>query len=292
MLPPLRHFVLLLTALALAGCQQPSEITLKPAEDDTNLEIFTVAQPESTFAAASVDSSGMLPEEQMRFGALFTVTHVRYDLGDGRPTSYSYSRAFVADSIISVNSSLAGFRGRDIGPVLLNGRLMLKIEHRLLNLLAGRRDTIRSGVEYVANLGGEFQHLYTWRANPPQLGPIDESIVAPDTIVLHSPRGGSSIPRDKELLLQWKPGGGGAMSVIVSRYVEARRGFVPLAEFRARVNAGSAIVPPRILRQFPVGLYMLTFIQANRRQEIVVNQYSGKLMLQAASVYNCLVGLQ
>jgi hypothetical protein len=292
MMHPVGSIPLMLAALLFAGCQQPSEINLKPADDGTNLEVFPVAQVDTTFATASVDSSGILPEEQIRFGGLFTATHVRYDLGDGHPTSYSYSRVFVADSVVRLNNSFAGFRGRDIGPVLLNGKLMLKIDHRLISALSGRRDTLRSGVEYVANLGGEFLRQYTWKANPLLIGAIDETITAPDTIVLQSPRAGSAIPREKELILQWKAGGGGGMKVIVSRYAELRRSFVPLLEFRMKVNAGTATVPPKILKQFPVGLYMLTFIQANRRQEVVVDQYSGRLTLQAASIYNCLVGLQ
>jgi hypothetical protein len=287
-----RMVALLATAWVLTGCQQPSEIALKPADDDTNLDVYSVVQPETTFVPAAVDSSGILPEEQMKFGGLLTVTHVKYDLGDGHPTAFSYSRVFVADSIIRLNGTFAGFRGRDLGPVTLNGRLMVKVEHRLLSVISGRRDTLRSGVEYLANLGGEFLPQYTWRATPLLIGAIDESILTPDTISLLSPRAGSAIPRDKELLFQWRSGGTGKMRVIVTRYVETRKGFVSLVEFRVRVNRGSATVPAAIMKQLPPGIYLLTFIQANRREEIVVDRYTGRLTIQAASVYNCLVGLQ
>jgi len=293
MKPIARPMALMVVAWLMSGCQQPSEITLKPAEDDTNIEVSAVAQTESTFVSATVDSSGLLPAEQMRFGGWLTVTHVKYDLGDGRPTSISYSRVFVADSTLHVSGQFIGFSGKQlVGGVTVNGKQMLRIPHRIPGVSGTRGDSVDTGVEYVAYLGNEWSPIYRWQTRPAVGFTVDELIATPDTIVLLSPRAGTTIARDRELSLQWKAGGGGTMNVVVSRYAELRRAFVPLLNFRVKVNAGIARVPPRILKQFPAGTYMLTFIQANRHPDITVDRYAGTLTIQAASIYNCLVGLQ
>jgi hypothetical protein len=277
----------LLATLLLTGCHQPSEIKLAPEEDAGNLEARAVIQPDSNVAVSSVDSSGILADEQLRFGAWLTVTHLCYDDGKNVKTA-SFSRVFIADSTLRSAAGLAGFRGMFIGPILLNGSLMTPVVHRV----KGIGD---SGVEYLANLNGAFESRYRWRAIPTQVGEIDQSIDTPDTIRLTSPAAGSVIPRSKDLTLRWR-GGRGNLSVILSRYHEVRGVFIPLVEFRVRVNNGVAVVPASFLRQLPPSTlpnsYMLTFVLSTRREEIVVANYAGKLIMQAASIYNCFVSLK
>lgn len=281
---------LLVILLVASGCQQPSEVTLTPEEQSSNLEMRSIVQPDTSITLASIDSTGILPQDQLRFGGWMTVTHVTYDNGQARK-SFSYSRVLFADSTHRFNSRIVGFRGMDLGTVLLNGQPMFKIDHRLITWLSARRDTVKTGVEYVADLGGRFAPEYTWRMFPLAIGAINETILTPDTIVLLAPQGGSVIPRKKDLALQWR-GGRGNLKVVLSRYVDQKRGFAPLLEFRVRTNSGKAYIPSSVLKQLPSNLYLLTFVLSNTREEVRVGQYTGTTNIQAASVYNCYVGLQ
>jgi hypothetical protein len=66
---------LLLGALVLAGCKQPTDIELKPDVADDNLELNAVVLPDSHIAVSSVDSSAVLPYDQVRYDGLFAVAY-------------------------------------------------------------------------------------------------------------------------------------------------------------------------------------------------------------------------
>jgi hypothetical protein len=282
--------MLLVALLLMSGCQQPSEVTLTSEQQDSNLELRPIVQSDTSVSVASVDSTGILPQDQLRFGAWLTVTHVIHDNGQVR-NSFSYSRVIFSDSVVRINNKTVGFRGMDLGSVFLNSQPMFRIDHRVIAWTSVRRDTMNTGVEYVADLGGRFAPEYTWRAFPLQIGAINESITTPDTIMLESPRGGSLIQRKKDLALRWR-GGKGTLTVILSRYVDPKRGFAPLLEFRVRSNTGKAFIPASILKQLPPNLYLLTFVLSNKRETVTVQRYTGTMYIQAASIYNCYVGLQ
>jgi hypothetical protein len=280
--------------LLLGGCQHPSEVQLIPEEFQTDLDVRAVAIPDTTVTTSPVDSMAILPSDQLNFSGVFLVNRVTLDAGPGRVDSFAYSRVIVADSAVRFVNRLLGFNGIDLGAMSLNGSQMLKLPHKVLLRRPSARDSILvRGVEYVSNLAGMYQpdQLYAWTAFTLAYGRIEESVRTPDDLTVQSPLGGSIVPHDKDLIVRWK-GGNGKLSIIASRYDPAVKRSFPLLEFRSRANPGKAVIPARLLRQLPRGTgYVLTFILSNRKELEQLAGYSGKVLVQAASVYNCYIEL-
>ncbi|HSQ76905.1 MAG TPA: hypothetical protein VLT13_15190 [Bacteroidota bacterium] len=68
--------------LLAAGCRQPSDIELVSDENTTNLEAYPVVLSDTDFVAISVDSTGVLPDDQMRYNGSFVINAVTWDAGD------------------------------------------------------------------------------------------------------------------------------------------------------------------------------------------------------------------
>ena len=149
-----------LLALAIGGCKHPSEVELVDEASTTNLEAFAVSIPDSNIATASVDSSGVLPDEEIKAAAAFLINAVTWDAGSVKKT-VAYSRAFFADSVVRLSGSTVGFIGRDVGSVVLDGALMVKIPHRIPILRPVLSDSaIIRGVEYLSDLTGSYQAAF------------------------------------------------------------------------------------------------------------------------------------
>jgi hypothetical protein len=279
----------------LAGCQHPAEVQLVPEEYQTDLEVAAVAVPDTVVVTSPIDSLAVLPGDQLAFGGMFLVNKVKLDAGPGAVDSFAYSRVLVADSAVRSGARQLGFDGVDLGPMLLNGSLMLKIPHRILERRLSARDTVLfRGVEYVSVLTTTFQpnQQYTWVAAPPAYGRIEQSIRTPDDLVVESPAGGSTVPRDKDLVVRWK-GGNGKLSIIASRVDPLTKKTFPLLEFRSRANLGKAVIPARLLKQLPkTSYYVLTFILSNRKEFDAPAGFSGRGLVQAASVHNSYIVLR
>lgn len=289
-----RLWTLVCVALILGGCRQPADIELVSDDELNNIEVFPVSLPDTNITVASVDSSGILPQDQVRFAGFFTITSITWDAGIAKE-SIAYSRVFFTDSTVRALGRTVGFLGRDIGTVMLNGNLMFKIPHRIPASRIFNRDTvITSGVEYLADLSSSYQsdHVYIWSITK-NLQPVYTTLIeSPEQLTVLTPRGGGIYSRSHNLPVTWA-GGKGKLSVVLSRYDPVARQARPLLEFRIRANNGKAVLPAKLLSQLPKHTrYVLTFILANKREGQVTQPLPGKVFVQAASVYNTFVELR
>ena len=280
--------------LLAAGCRQPSDVELVSDENTTNLEAYPVVLSDTDFVAMSVDSTGVLPDDQMRYNGSFVINAVTWDAGDVIK-SVAYSRVFVADSTVRVLNRLVGFQGSDVGTVTLNSNLMLKVAHRIsLSSIFNRDTVIVRGVQYLADLTGSYQpdHLYTWVVINRLVPVLTVELETPDHLSVISPRVGTTNLRSLNLPGLWW-GGKAKMSIILSVYDPALKRTRPLLDLRVRTNNGRAVIPSKLLTQLPSGTtFVLTFVLANKVESQILQPVSGKIMAQAAFVYNSYIELR
>jgi hypothetical protein len=286
--------ILGLISLVIGGCKHPTEVELVDETVTTNLEAFAVAIPDTNIVTASIDSTGVLPDEEVNASAAFLINMVTWDAGAGRRT-VAYSRAFFADSVAKLSSSTVGFIGRDVGSVLLDGGLMLKIPHRIAVARPVLGDSVLvRGVEYLSDLTGSYQHdhAYTWTVINRLQPVLTVTEQTPEALAVLAPRGGAIHSRAVNLPISWN-GGKGKMTVIISTYDTVKKKARPLLELRVRTNNGRAVIPAKLLSQLPSGTtFLLTFVLANKTTTTVTQPVSGKVLSQAAAVYNVFVELR
>jgi hypothetical protein len=274
---------LVAVALVLAGCEQPGEVEL--TSDETDLVVTAIDLPDSSLEYQPVDSSAVLPADHQRFAGHVTVTKVRFDAGT-RVDSTALSRVYFADRTrpIKRNGRTIGFFGFNLGIVTLNSIPMLQVPHRL-------RDTT-AGFEYVQDLRASYRPntLYQWVADPIIIDPVRVSIESPDDLTVLVPRGGSRIPRDRDLEMRWT-GRGNIFIIISSRDSIAGR-LRPLIALQPRTNTGRAVLPSRVLRLLPRERYFVfSFVLANRNEATVIGRFTHEVLVQAAIVHNSFVEL-
>jgi hypothetical protein len=286
--------ILALTTVLLAACQQPSDIELQGDPRQSMLEVVSVKVPDTLVTFSAVDSCAILPDDQMNFWGRFVLLRVMLDGGPGYVSSFAYSNVLVSDSSIRTASRIMGFNGMDLGVVTLNGSLMVEVAHRIRIRTPFAPDTVLvRGVEYLADLSSNHvpNQLYTWTATSVQYGRIDVSVRSPDNLTVESPKGGSIYSRDKDLALRWT-GANGKVTIIISAFDRFSKRSFPLLELRPRENTGRALIPASLLRQLPRRQdFVFTFILSNRRDASVVQSQGGKVLVQAASVYNSYIQL-
>jgi hypothetical protein len=286
--------ILALTTVLLAACQQPSDIELQGDPRQSMLEVVSVKVPDTLVTLSPVDSCAILPDDQMNFWGRFVILRVTLDGGPGYASSFAYSNVLVSDSSIRTASRIMGFNGMDLGVVTLNGSLMVEVAHRIRIRTPFAPDTVLvRGVEYLADLSSNYvpNQLYTWTATSVQYGRIDVSVRSPDNLTVESPKGGSIHSRDRDLALQWT-GANGKVTIIISAFDRFSRRSFPLLELRPRENTGRALIPASLLRQLPRRQdFVFTFILSNRRDASVVQSQGGRVLVQAASVYNSYIQL-
>lgn len=276
------------------GCRQPSDIELVSDESTDNLEAIPVVLSDTSYVAASIDSTGVLPDDQLRFAGSFVINSVTWDAGS-ISKSIAYSRVFFADSVIRVLGRKIGFHGQDAGTVSLNGSVMLKLPHRISARKIFNRDSVLvSGVEYLAGLTDEYQpdRQYTWVVTKNLASILTVGTETPAQLTVSAPRGGTIHSRMRDLPVRWS-GGKGSLSIIVSVYDAAQKTSSPLLNLRVRKNSGSAVIPSRFLTMLPPNTtYVLTFVLANRKEIQVLQPLSGTVLTQAASIVNSYIELR
>jgi hypothetical protein len=287
--------IIVMAGLAFGGCQQPTDVRLLSESNPTDLEIVPVAKPDTLIASTPVDSAAILPSEQAVYYGQFLLHSIRLDAGPGKVDSFASSRVFLADSVVRFLVRQVGFYGIDLGPVLLNGVPLVRIPHRITLVSTSLRDTsLIGGVEYRGDLTQSYRSntQYTWTAPLSPFGALSIGIRSPDVLKVLSPAGGSSIPRNQDLLVKWT-GGNGSLRIIVSTYDPLTKRSIPVLEFRPRTNTGSGLIPASMLRQFPRGpFFVFTFILSNRLELTAIQGTGGKILVQAASVSNSYVELR
>ena len=281
--------------LFLAGCQQPADVELQTGEDISELDLVPVVRPDSIIVTSSVDTSAVLPADQVSYFGQFVVNKVTLDAGAGNTGSFAYSRVLVSDSVVRLLLRKVGYYGIDVGGVSLNGIPMVKVAHRIAVRSLLLRDTVlTSGVEYLADVTGTYQPLaqYTWSAPSTTTVAASVSIVAPGKLTVLAPRGGNVYSRAKDLIIGWS-GSGGRLQIIVSVYEPLLRRSYPILELRPRRETGKALLPASVLQQFPRGpYYVFTFILHNRKEIGIAQAPAARILVQAAEVYNSYIELR
>lgn len=173
---------------------------------------------------------------------------------------------------------------------------MLRVPHRIsIRRLLGRDTVLVRGYEYVQDLSGSFQpnQQYVWSVSAAPAGGLTQPVESPGNLTVLSPKGGTIVPRDRDLDLTWQ-GTGGRISIVISSFDPLTRRSRPLIELRLRANTGRALLPAKLLRQLPAYQkhFVFTFLLAQRQENVVVQQYSGKILVQAAAVYNSYIELR
>ncbi len=290
----MQHLTITLTivVVVLASCQQPAEVELRPDNLDDELEIYSVAEQDTTVERPAIDSTAILPNDDNRFAGLIVANKITYDAGVN-VDSAAFSRVFFADRTrpVEFQGRTVGYHGLDLDTVTLNGDPMTKILHRV-RIRKAFRDTL-VGFEYVRNLTTTFlpNTQYTWSASPQGIGPVNTSLRSPGNLTVLSPRGGSHLPKNQILNLQWT-GQGDTLLIIISSYNRISQRAKPLLVIKPKVNRNHARLMPKFLRALPGGpYYVFTFVLANRN-DILVNNYPDRVLVQSASIYNSYVEIR
>jgi hypothetical protein len=294
MTPSSRLAVLLAVLSFIAGCKQPADIELTSDSDGENLEVYSVASSDPDIATSPVDSIAVLPEEQTKHFGLFVINSVTWDDGS-TPRHLTYSRVLVGDTVARVLGRKVGVRGIDLGTLTLNGTPMVKVPHRIpVDRIFGRDTTIVFGVEYLLDLTRSYRANlpYTWTVTPVLGASRSVSIESPESLAVIAPRSGAVFSRSQNAQVRWS-GGTGKLTIIVSSYEQARNQVTPVLELKVKAANGKATLPAKLLAMLPANRYfILTFVLANRTTLDVAQPAGGKLLVQAASVYNCYVEVQ
>ncbi len=279
----------------LTGCQQPADVELQTEKNLAVMEVIPIARPDTLLVTGAVDTTAVLPSEQVSYVGQFIVNKVTLDAGPGKVNSFAYSRVVVSDSTVRYLLRLVGYNGVDLGTVLLNGNAMVKVPHQITVRSVLLRDTVLTrGVEYLADLSRTYQPaaLYTWSAPSTSTGALSVSIPAPGGLDVLSPKGGGIFSREEDMILGWK-GTGGQLQIIVSVFEPVLKRSFPILALRPRVNTGRGLLPAYVLRQFPRGsFYVFTFVLFNRKELVSVQAQSGRALIQAAEVYNSYIELR
>jgi hypothetical protein len=168
--------------------------------------------------------------------------------------------------------------------LMLNGIPMVAVIRRVGAAIAGWK--------YIGDLTSIYRanQEYRWNAPDDAVGVIGDSINTPDDLNVISPRGGTVHTRNDDLVIRWT--GGGSISIIIQSRLLSTANVAktrPLLLITPNINRGRLTLNPKILALLPKGKdFVFTFVLANRK-EVKVPRYSGKVLLQAASIYNSYV---
>jgi len=277
----------------MVSCQQPQEVELKPEEVDNQLVVKSIAEADTGLVLNPVDSSGVLPSDQYRYEGMFLISSLRYDLGQEvvRPTAFSLVYFSNRKEPIVYRGRIVGYNGLDLGMVVLNGNPMFRMFHNI-TLPWSFGDTI-AGYKYGKDL--TLSHTpnarYTWVVAPLSTAALTVSIDSPGDVNVTSPRGGSVLSRNQDLILQWKNKGN--MSIVISMIDPVSKAHKPVLNILPGPDRERAVLSSKVLRLLPPNrVYVFTFSVSNRRELVNTAQYSGRILVQAASVYNSYVELR
>ena len=269
-------------ALLLAGCEKPTQVQLA---DETDLEVEAIAESDSV-ASAPVDTLALLPREQVNYPGLISIASVRFDNGVTTETVVG-AKVALEDRTRWFFDRLGRkrFYGYFLGTVSVNGIPLLRRVRAVGNDSAGFEYV--GLVPYTPRLGYRF----IGTGSVGGVRAFDESVTAPDDLVVQSPVGGTQVRRGNPLDLRWTPQGN-PLTVIVSavRTVQGERRVIPVLSITPKKNSGRAVLPRRILDALPRGTYVLTFAVANK-DERRIQGYSGRVLVLASSICNVQINL-
>jgi hypothetical protein len=290
--------IALFLILVLAGCQKPNPVEVTMDREEPQLEVTSLAMVDTSIYTA-IDTAAVTPADQDRFAGLLLVSNITFDGGSRWGVqSIAVSSVCVTDRSrpLQVRDRIFGYYGiRLLGTnpltlVRVNGLAMREKAHRVR--VAGI--PVNFGYEYDRDVSSIYQPdlPFTWTAAPDSLGPVQVSIQSPANLTVASPVGGSFVPRNRDLRLEWI--GQGEIVIILSAYNPIGKQSKPILRMRPLVNRGHARISTSILQALPADrYYVFTFIVANRKEVRIDRGSESVLVLaQAASVHNVYVEFQ
>jgi hypothetical protein len=285
--------ILLILVPWFFGCQHPTDVQVQPDDQPDPAQVVPVVVTDTTAYHSLLDSAAITPTDQARFSAFLLVSRAQYDAGGGVVTTTTSNVLFTDPSRpLRFGGRIIGYWGFNItpslmAPITINGHKMLLVPHEIT---AANGMKYRFGWEYYWAAIGDprFDTTFTWQAVTDTVGPINVSIDGTPPLNVLSPKGGGVYSRNQNLALRWT--GGPGVTIYLSSVNLTTKDTRPLLEFKPLGTSGRIVVPANVLQALPDKRYFVfTFALTNRIENPTVSNYSGSVLVQAASVYNCFV---
>ena len=295
-------FILAFVALLwLVGCQGNSPVELALDQSAAALELKVLPAVDSTLIVdASVDTSGVMQQEEQLYPATFLVNGVKTDLGASR-SSFSYSRILLNDKGKQITDSqhkVIGYLGLDVGNAKVNTVDLPKVlrPYRTWTSFspdynAGRAYTlVDQDNQPVGNFTYASGQTYRFVADGRgSVTPFELAIASPEEITVLEPKAGSVVFKNDDLQVRWSGKVGGTFRLLISSF-DARSNVPvkPLLQVEVIEGSNSITVPAKVLKGLQAnsdGRYLFSFISMNRSVASVPG-YTGNVLVQAASIHN------
>ena len=286
--------------LLLVGCQEKSPVELALDQSASALEVKVLPAVDSTLIVdASVDTSGVMQQEEQLYPATFVVNGVKTDLGASRST-FSYSRILLNDAKkpISGSGKVIGYLGLDVGAAKVNA-VDLPKTMRPYRTGTSFDPGQNAGPAYtlvdqdnqpVGNFTYASGQTYRFVADGRgTVSPFELAISSPEEITVLEPKAGSVVFKNDDLQVRWSGKVGGTFRLLISSF-DARSNVPvkPLLLVEVIEGSNSITVPAKVLKGLQAnsdGRYLFSFISMNRSVTSVPG-YAGNVLVQAASIHN------
>ncbi|MFH0990171.1 MAG: hypothetical protein V1799_09170 [bacterium] len=305
--------ILVVTSLWLVGCQEQMPVELTLDNPDQVLQASQIVEIDSlAILDSSIDTTGVLYNEEKEYGALLLVNGVKSDLSTGRET-FSFSRIFMnwrnrpivnegkVKDYNGMPMDIAQLRrGEDTFNLPAVTRPYRTVHFSLpLPISSGRTyDSIghdKIGAQKkIYNPQGHYSFLAKGRYSTVT---ISEEIDAPSDITVTEPQSNSVIVKKENLTVRWSGAIGESFQVVMSIFSPTNHLVVkPVMKIQVQSGSNSITIPSKALQaleQSPNNRYMLSFISSNRKvKRIVDGGLEEKVLIQASSIHNIILWLK
>jgi hypothetical protein len=294
-------FILAIVGLFwLVGCQGNSPVELALDQNTATLEVKVLPAIDPTLIVdASVDTSGVMQQEEQLYPATFLVNGVKTDLGDSR-SSFSYSRILLNDTKKPISDSVKviGYQGLDVGTAKVNTVDLPKVLRPFRtwtsfspDINAGRAYTlVDRDNQPIGNFTYASGQTYRFVADGRGLvSPFELAISSPEEITILEPKAGSVVFKNDDLRISWSGKVGGTFRVLISSFsARSNVPVKPLLQVEVKEGLNSITLPAKVLKNLQPnsdGRYLFSFISMNRSVTSVPG-YAGNVLVQAASIHN------
>ena len=283
--------------------REPIQVNYLLGRESGNDSLVVTSEAETQF-----DLTGVLQTEDEVYPATMVVNGIESEF-NGTKTQQSLSRVVLQDK--SSPDSVVGNFGRfvkyqhlNVGNVRVNGTELDK-EEVILQIRSSSNPIVRNGVLYKLLTQAFSQSKeFDWRPNLDYAVAADgkagiheftKIIDSPDKVTLTNPKPYSLVFADEDLTLRWRGKSGESVVAVISFYDEAqKRVGRPIMELKTSSSTNAMLIPTKLLGLIPKtsnGKYVITLISANRK-EVTVDGYSGRVLVQSASIHNVAVTLK
>jgi hypothetical protein len=313
----LSFIILIVATLWITGCQEKLPVELASEQSAAALEVKVLPAIDSTLIVdASVDTSGVLQNEEQAYPATLLVSGVKTDFGSYRST-FSYSRILLNDTRHPITKTdqqdaqsnqspakVIGYLGLDVGNAKVN-TVDLPKTFRPMRTWSSVVPGQNAGKTYmlvdqdnvpIPNFTYAAGQRYRFVADGKNaVSTFAKEIDSPDEITVLEPKAGSIIFRNEDLHLRWDGKRGGDLRLLISSFdAKSNVPVKPLLQVSIEEGSNSIIVPAKVLQSVKTntdGQYLLSFISSNRVTTTVPG-YDGNVLVQAASIHNVLLWLK